>query len=690
MPWHLKSEGGQVLVVRNRDKKVVGRHANRKKATAQLKVLYSLEKSQFWALIEKASFNGDRSAAGRYAAQQRWKGHVKDATKPVVRERMMAEKFRNGPILKNGYDNFGFPILITPDEAKARFGDTVTMQKAYFGSRGIDLLLGAKSDQSLKVDTESRAYFAVLQALDDVLDQVDTSKLVADPKNGLLPRVYISDKYDNEETTGGYYASYSNEVAVFMNTAELIEKSYADGKPYNSTTVPQLTADAIKDGLFGGDSISARVAYGFTVHELGHWIDHSLGNTADGSSGGYWSDTIREKVFRDPANASDGEKLFGTSFTTNMSSAGTRGSQYSNTAPVERFAENFVAWFTLTKVNELRTNELKIGLAAQGGFLAVGAALEVLKQGQIVDNVLNWRPDHPVFLFAFRGEPFDVDAFRQQLLVGMIKASFAGDRSAAGRYAAEQRWKGHVKDATTSAQARDRTQELQPYFGRTKAEYQVSKGRKDIDKKLNDKQSKGTGIGDLQLEVIADMQGFSGLPKVVSSEEMDRLQKEGWTIAYRGIADSYFDDMIEFRAVKLAEQFRTGEYFAGQGMYGNGIYFALDEKTAREFAGNDGEVIKVAIPPNALMGRKDFETEVSSHRNMFRSGHRNGNFEEVGFHGISDIGRALTAKGVRGVETNTLSSGSFSMDVSTTGETPNVVIIWDRSMLAVEESTKTK
>jgi hypothetical protein len=77
MPWHLKTVGGQVLVIRDRDKKVVGRHKDRKKATAQLRVLYSLEKTQFRSFIEKASFGGDRSAAGRYAAQQRWQGHVK-------------------------------------------------------------------------------------------------------------------------------------------------------------------------------------------------------------------------------------------------------------------------------------------------------------------------------------------------------------------------------------------------------------------------------------------------------------------------------------------------------------------------------------------------------------------------------------------------------------------------------------
>lgn len=68
MPWSLMRRDGDVLVVREKDKKVVGRHKDRKKALRQLRALYSLE---------KASFGGDRSAAGRYAAEQRWKGHVK-------------------------------------------------------------------------------------------------------------------------------------------------------------------------------------------------------------------------------------------------------------------------------------------------------------------------------------------------------------------------------------------------------------------------------------------------------------------------------------------------------------------------------------------------------------------------------------------------------------------------------------
>lgn len=47
------------------------------------------------------------------------------------------------------------------------------------------------------------------------------------------------------------------------------------------------------------------------------------------------------------------------------------------------------------------------------------------------------------------------DAFRATIAVDarLLKASFGGDRSAAGRYAAEQRWKGHVKQDLKLADA---------------------------------------------------------------------------------------------------------------------------------------------------------------------------------------------------------------------------------------------
>jgi hypothetical protein len=49
--------------------------------------------------VYKASFGGDRSAAGRYAAQQRWKGHVKDQPQSPV-DRIKSESARVAGLLK--------------------------------------------------------------------------------------------------------------------------------------------------------------------------------------------------------------------------------------------------------------------------------------------------------------------------------------------------------------------------------------------------------------------------------------------------------------------------------------------------------------------------------------------------------------------------------------------------------------
>lgn len=53
-------------------------HPSRKRARAKVDAMID-------AALEKASFGGDRSAAGRYAAEQRWKDHVK-SDKPVWRD----------------------------------------------------------------------------------------------------------------------------------------------------------------------------------------------------------------------------------------------------------------------------------------------------------------------------------------------------------------------------------------------------------------------------------------------------------------------------------------------------------------------------------------------------------------------------------------------------------------------------
>jgi predicted RNA binding protein YcfA (HicA-like mRNA interferase family) len=243
------------------------------------------------------------------------------------------------------------------------------------------------------------------------------------------------------------------------------------------------------------------------------------------------------------------------------------------------------------------------------------------------------------------------------------------------------RWKGNTKTEVTSpvsAVAPDITEDLKTYFGKNVEQYLKSDGYNEIRQRRIDKEKQNTGVGDVQLEVVAKKQGFDGKPKVVSKEQMDKLEKQGWTIAYRGIQDIEQEgDLGILSGEELAEQFRTGEYFAGFGTSGNGIYFAKDEGVAQSYAGLKGgrsligTVVKVAIPPGVLMSEEDFKYELGKHRDLQR-----GTYYDGEWYGDDDIGRKMTAKGVRGVEVGLAIGDSF--------------IIWDRSMLAVEESTKTK
>jgi hypothetical protein len=81
MPWRVEKEGDEFVVVKLTDGKVVGRHKTRGKALAQQRALYASESriAKMRAVLKARSFGGDRSAAGRYAAGVRWADHVRDA-----------------------------------------------------------------------------------------------------------------------------------------------------------------------------------------------------------------------------------------------------------------------------------------------------------------------------------------------------------------------------------------------------------------------------------------------------------------------------------------------------------------------------------------------------------------------------------------------------------------------------------
>ena len=99
--------------------------------------------------------------------------------------------------------------------------------------------------------------------------------------------------------------------------------------------------------------------------------------------------------------------------------------------------------------------------------------------------------------------------------------------------------------------------------------------------------------GDLIGKALAEATGAAGKPKVVSSiDELD----DTTIVTYRGFSD-----------VAFADQFTTGEYWCGQGIYGCGSYTAIDKDTALQYAdGNNDAVIAVGIPSSAkIITRSD-------------------------------------------------------------------------------------
>jgi hypothetical protein len=96
---------------------------------------------------------------------------------------------------------------------------------------------------------------------------------------------------------------------------------------------------------------------------------------------------------------------------------------------------------------------------------------------------------------------------------------------------------------------------------------------------------------------IAEIQGFRGLPKVLSNEEFLRLSKDPeYTVLYRGISDSAVKNV---KAEDLINQYAKGElYGARANMFGNGTYWATESQysVANTYAfGNDNNVFPALI-----------------------------------------------------------------------------------------------
>lgn len=112
----------------------------------------------------------------------------------------------------------------------------------------------------------------------------------------------------------------------------------------------------------------------------------------------------------------------------------------------------------------------------------------------------------------------------------------------------------------------------------------------------------GPDIFDPQMSAIAHMQGFDGLPQVVSAEEMDRLFANGSIRLERAVNPAASNTGKTTKtAHEIQEQFRYGQARFGLGWAGNGYYFGVGDSGAASLygSGEKGSTIRATLAPDA-------------------------------------------------------------------------------------------
>ena len=457
----------------------------------------------------KASFGGDRSAAGRYAAEQRWKDHVKRQDRDYAR-RTVDEQLAQGPkTLAFGRDAKGLPIVGTQKQLEDKFGKTDKERVAYFKKKYGVIVKFTHDEKKGENRDAIQVKLGALQALDDILSNLRVMPTGFSTKPP-ISEIQIGNKnyYDSPWSSGAPPEAFVRTSAkdgrgflLFLDTNRIAQAGYdmvakaqpmtqenSDDEGYESPldeTNLRREEEAAHQSIaprFGvagyklsptatiedASTVTRRMAYAVMVHEFGHVLDT-------------------------PSFFSSRKDDTGNNTSTRLEEATTpKGVAWRKTKPVseyagqnewEKMAEGFAAWFLFSQaVGRVsayapKTDEWKyeasdwlknttrrdmkrlIGPTVRPLLEALTppqTAEQVLKQvADFVTTIADLRADHPIIVFAMAASS-DVEKMKTtvrrdaMIAAALAKASFGGDRSAAGRYAAEQRWKGHVKQSSES------------------------------------------------------------------------------------------------------------------------------------------------------------------------------------------------------------------------------------------------
>ena len=106
----------------------------------------------------------------------------------------------------------------------------------------------------------------------------------------------------------------------------------------------------------------------------------------------------------------------------------------------------------------------------------------------------------------------------------------------------------------------------------------------------------------IPLAAIYRLQGFDGLPTVSTKAEIDKAVKNGEIELFRGVAPVSKAPSSN----QMAEDFRNGTYYAGDGIYGYGTYSAYNQgahqrafATAQGYAGTNGTIMRMTLKADA-------------------------------------------------------------------------------------------
>lgn len=157
--------------------------------------------------------------------------------------------------------------------------------------------------------------------------------------------------------------------------------------------------------------------------------------------------------------------------------------------------------------------------------------------------------------------------------------------------------------------------------------------------KINNKIQKGTKEDYILKEIVKE-NGFDGLPTIVNKKEMDKLIAKGNIQIFRGIHDKSGHGVNN--AKSYAENLKYGEYFAGTGMYGNGIYSSVNIKEAKLYS-NNGVLLRMALNKKAkIFKTKNQVTALMSVLKVIKDMKVKDNVEQAV---LENLGRAKAIQG---------------------------------------------